>query len=325
MEMDCGVPRAREALDALLEALDYALRSQLRLRLPGVLHTYQLLAEEPDRNLPLAALIGWCVEMAECYHLVIDDMVDQSPIRRGRPALHTRPDISWRAIFDAVLFEKAACFVLKQRLGSHRILRPLLELFDECNFRCMLGEMFDVLTTAKTSAGQQRRQPSFDRYWAAGIFKSSAFGLELPIRAGMYAAGVEDKSLHHQAKEACVALGQIYMARNDYNDCFSCPTLTGKVGTDIVEHKHTWLLITALKLASPEQVEHIQAHIGRGSPGGPDEAAVKAVYKELNIQEHFMAYEEQSIRELDVLLDRMPRNLAEAFRLQRTILLGPDT
>lgn len=122
-----------------------------------------------------------------------------------------------------------------------------------------------------------------------------------------------------------MALGQLYMAQNDYNDCFSGPEVTGKVGTDIVEHKHTWLLITALELGSSKQVEKIKAHIGRGPPGGPDEAAVKAVYRELNLPEHFLAYQAQAIRDLDVLLDRMPGNLAKAFRLQRDMILGPDS
>lgn len=246
-------------------------------------------------------------------------------MRRGRPPLHTRPDIGRRAISDAVLLEKAAHFVLKQRLGSHRMLQPLLNLLDECNLRGMMGEMFDLVSTEKSRIGQQQRQPSFDRYWALGFFKSSAFGLELPMQAAMYTAGVEDKFLHDQAKEAGMALGQLYMAQNDYNDCFSGPEVTGKVGTDIVEHKHTWLLITALKLGSSKQVEKIKAHIGRGPPGGPDEAAVKAVYRELNLPEHFLAYQAQAIRDLDVLLDRMPGNLAEAFRLQRDMILGPDS
>lgn len=251
--------------------------------------------------------------------------MDGSPVRRGRPAAHTRPDIGSRAIADAVIFDKATGFVLKRRLESHPMLPALLHLFEDCNVRAMLGQMFDVLSTAATSGGQQLRHPSFDRYWAVGTLKSGPFTLELPVRAGMYMAGVVDEALHKQAHEASTALGKIYMAHNDFNDCYSCPEVMGRVGTDIVEHKHTWFLISALKLASPEQVQIIKAHIGRGETGGPDEAAVKAVYKELNLRDRYMEYQEQALRDFDEHLDRMPPNLAEAFRLQRDILMGPDT
>ncbi|XP_077563887.1 farnesyl pyrophosphate synthase-like isoform X2 [Haemaphysalis longicornis] len=325
MEMDFGVPRAREMLEALREALEYTLHGRNRPRLLGVLQTYQLLAEEPDRNLPDAAMVAWCVEMLECCQILVDDMIDGSPVRRGRPAAHTRPDIGRRAIVDAIIFEKAVSFVLKRRLQSHPVLPALLDLFDDCDLRAMLGQMFDVLSTATINGGQQLRQPSFDRYWSVGMLKSGPFTLQLPVRAGMYMAGVVDKAVHKKAHEACTALGQIYMVHNDFNDWHSCPEVMGRVGTDIVEHKHTWFLITALKLASPEQVQIIKAHIGRGVPGGPDEAAVKAVYNELNLQDHYVEYREQALRDFEAQLALMPPNLAEALRLQRDILMGPDT
>lgn len=325
MEMEFGVPRAREMLEALREALEYTLHGRNRPRLLGVLQTYQLLAEDPDRNLPDAAMVAWCVELLECHQILVDDMIDGSPMRRGRPAAHTRADIGRRAIVDAIIFDKAASFVLKRRLPSHPLLPELLGLFYDCDLRAMLGQMFDVLSTATTSGGQQLRRPSFERYWAVGSLKAGPFTLELPVRAGMYMAGVVDKAVHKQAHEACTALGQIYMVHNDFNDWHSSPEVMGRVGTDIVEHKHTWFLISALKLASPEQAQTIKAHIGRGAPGGPDEAAIKAIYNELNLQDRYVEYREQALREFDEQLDRMPPNLAEAFRLQRDILMGPDT
>lgn len=59
--------------------------------------------------------------------------------------------------------------------------------------------------------------------------------------------------------------------------------------------------------------------------GGPDEAAVKAVYDELNLHDRYMEFQNQALRDFDEHLDRMPPNMAEAFRLQRDILMGPDT
>ena len=49
--------------------------------------------------------------------------------------------------------------------------------------------------------------------------------------------------------------------QDDYLDCYGDPAVTGKVGTDIEENKCCWLVIQALKLASPEQRKTLEVRI----------------------------------------------------------------
>ncbi|KAH7970689.1 hypothetical protein HPB49_014294 [Dermacentor silvarum] len=319
--MDFGEPALAEAMKALGDALEYNLPGGKRSRLLAVVQTYELLAEEAAPHLHLACLVGWCVELLQCYFLMLDDIMDGSTIRRSHPCWYTRPDVGLRAINDALFLDKALGWVLRQRVRSLPCYLPLLELFHEGDLRTVLGQEMDMVS----AAADGKCKPTIDLYWATVTFKTAFYSFALPIRAGMLLAGVEDSSLHQQAQEAALALGRIFQVRDDYIDCFGSVEHIGKVGTDIVDRKYSWLLVTALQVASPQQAETIQAHVGRGTPGGADEAAVKAVYRELNLPGHYAAYREKALRDLDAQINQLPPKLAEVLRLQRDALLKLDS
>ena len=41
--------------------------------------------------------------------------------------------------------------------------------------------------------------------------------------------------------------------KDDFLDCFGDPAVTGKIGTDIEDNKCSWLVVQALKKATPPQ------------------------------------------------------------------------
>ena len=52
-------------------------------------------------------------------------------------------------------------------------------------------------------------------------------------------------------------------------DNFGDPKVIGKVGPDIEEGKCGWLVIQALKKASPEQLEILKVSLDHSNPLGP--------------------------------------------------------
>ena len=78
--------------------------------------------------------------------------------------------------------------------------------------------------------------------------------------------------------------------QDDVLDCFGDPAVIGKVGTDIQDNKCSWLVVQAMARASPQQQAVLRAHYGKD-----DEAciaAVKAVYRELDLEAAFREFEE---------------------------------
>ncbi|KAH9375773.1 hypothetical protein HPB48_023012 [Haemaphysalis longicornis] len=322
MEADFGEREMAPAMEGLREALEYNLPGGKRTRLLGVVQTYELLAEDDAPYLHQACLIGWCVELLQCYMLVVDDIMDNSPMRRGRPCWHTRPDVGLRAVNDALFMDKAVGWVLRQRLKSMPCYLALLELFHEADLHTILGQELD--NTSAMAREPPQCQP-LDRYWATADFKTGFYTFVLPIRAGMLLAGVEDSLLNEQAQAVALHLGRLYQVRDDYLDCYGTVGHRCKMGTDIVEGKCTWLLLTALGLASPEQAQRIEANVGRGVPGGAEEAVVKAVYQELDLPAHYVKYRERALQDLDAEISQLPPKLADVLRNQRDALIGLDS
>jgi len=58
--------------------------------------------------------------------------------------------------------------------------------------------------------------------------------------------------------------------QDDYIDCYGDPEYTGKIGTDIVDGKCSWLIATALTMANEEQLETLRKCYGNSSKEDED-------------------------------------------------------
>lgn len=75
-------------------------------------------------------------------------------------------------------------------------------------------------------------------------------------------------------------------------DCFGDPAVIGKVGTDIQDNKCSWLVVQAMARASPAQQDVLRAHYGQDNEESI--AAVKAVYRELDLEAVFREFEDKA-------------------------------
>ena len=71
-------------------------------------------------------------------------------------------------------------------------------------------------------------------------------------------AGLTDVQLFNTIEKLALEMGYLFQVQDDFLDCYGLSDVTGKVGTDIRDRKCTWLIVTALKDASPEQKECLQ-------------------------------------------------------------------
>lgn len=86
----------------------------------------------------------------------------------------------------------------------------------------------------------------------------------------------------------------------------------GKVGTDIMMGKCSWMVVCALESANEQQLATIKEHYGRREDESVDQ--IKAVYKQLRLRQRFVCLEENSYRQLNQMIIRLAKetNLPES-------------
>eukprot|EP00343_Euplotes_focardii_P011072 CAMPEP_0205831482 /NCGR_PEP_ID=MMETSP0206-20130828/44195_1 /ASSEMBLY_ACC=CAM_ASM_000279 /TAXON_ID=36767 /ORGANISM="Euplotes focardii, Strain TN1" /LENGTH=89 /DNA_ID=CAMNT_0053136165 /DNA_START=57 /DNA_END=323 /DNA_ORIENTATION=+ len=65
------------------------------------------------------------------------------------------------------------------------------------------------------------------------------------------------------ARKISMELGHKFQIQDDYLDCYGDPEAIGKVGTDIMDHKCTWLVMKALQKVTKEQRQILENHYGK--------------------------------------------------------------
>lgn len=234
------------------------------------------------------AILGWCVELLQAFFLVADDMMDRSETRRGQPCWYKKDGVGLIAINDAFLLEGAIYMVLKKYFKQESYYVELLELFHEVTFKTELGQFLDLIVEAEH---QKLSQFLMDKHAFVVIYKTAYYSFYLPVALAMYVAGVDSEADFKQVHDVLIPLGEYFQNQDDYLDVYVPPEVLGKVGTDIQDNKNSWVVLQALKIASPEQRAVLDANYGRQSK--ECELKVKEVFNELGIDKVYEKYEQE--------------------------------
>ncbi len=136
-----------------------------------------------------------------------------------------------------------------------------------------------------------------ERYQAIVQYKTAFYTFVLSARLALYLAGRADRAEHRTVEALMLQIGELFQVQDDYLDCFADPAVIGKIGTDIRDGKCSWLVVTALQRATTEQRAVIQANYGRGEDAQA-EAAIKALYREMNLAEVYREYERKALADI---------------------------
>ena len=101
-----------------------------------------------------------------------------------------------------------------------------------------------------------------------------------------------------------MAMGIKFQIQDDYLDCYGAPEKIGKIGTDIFDHKCTWLLVQALLRMSAQQRHILEANYGKGGEDKKAEAVIKELYKDLKLEDVYEEQEAKSYKECADLIER---------------------
>ncbi len=213
-----------------------------RLRPLLTLMGAELFGIHAEQALPAAI----AVEYFHNFSLIHDDIMDEAPLRRTQPTIHTKWNLPIAILSGDVLLVKAYQEIAKQ---NPDVIPSLLDLFNRTAVEVCEGQQLDMDFEKRSSVHQ-------DEYIEMIRLKTSVL-LGCALEMGAIVA--------HASKEDCenlylfgVEIGVAFQIQDDILDLYADPDKFGKqVGGDVMVNKKTLLLLKAFELANEAQTEQL--------------------------------------------------------------------
>jgi farnesyl diphosphate synthase len=106
------------------------------------------------------------------------------------------------------------------------------------------------------------------------------------------------------ALDILIPLGEYFQVQDDFLDYSGTPEQIGKVGTDIVDNKCSWVVNVALAAATPAQRAVLDANYGKKDARA--EQRVKDLYEELGMPARYARYEEDVVARILAAVNTIP-------------------
>ncbi|XP_053385270.1 farnesyl pyrophosphate synthase-like isoform X2 [Mercenaria mercenaria] len=282
-------PERKDASRWFKEVLEYNVPHGKKNRGMFVVMAYKYLKEQPkEGDIKIARILGWCIELLQAFFLVEDDVMDQSYTRRGQPCWFRKENVGLEAINDGVYLESCIYKILKHYIRDKPYYINIIELFHEITHCTITGQCLDMTVSPPAGTVDFSRY-TIEKYNAIVKWKTAFYSFYLPVAIAMY--------------------------MDDFLDCYGDEAVIGKIGTDIQDNKCSWLVIKALQKASPEQLNLLKENYG--SSDETKVVKVKALYKELKLEQEFRDFEESSFQEILELIEKcsgdLPKDMFKAF------------
>ncbi|KAL3309556.1 hypothetical protein Ciccas_011898 [Cichlidogyrus casuarinus] len=269
-----------------------------------------------------AKMLAWAIEILQASFLVLDDLMDNSVLRRGKPSWYVKQQgegLGLISINDG--FHLYTCVqqliinLYKEAPDKDRpTFHKLLQLFHDIAFRTCMGQGLDIVSSAQDrSRAGWIKEMTAEKNRMIMTWKTAMYTYYLPIAAGMILADVTDESMLERVKEVSIQLGTYFQIQDDFLDVFAERQLLGKEGTDIVEGKCSWVVCRAVSLATDEQLHSLEANYGVNDP--TKVAKVKRLFEQLDIRGQYEQTETEMVQQIkDSLLRHFTSQLDEPIK-----------
>ncbi|SHN18263.1 4-hydroxy-3-methylbut-2-enyl diphosphate reductase [Actinacidiphila paucisporea] len=248
------------------------------------------------------------LELLHAHALIHDDVLDNSPTRRGVPTVHARharlhAELGWTG--EARRYgEGVAILAGDLAFGyAHRLAGGLpaqaRDIWMRLGTEMLVGQHLDIALAAEAAP-----DPDLAR-WIA-VCKSGRYTIHRPLSLGASLAGRPD--LQAAFEVYGLAAGEAFQLRDDLLDAFGDAAATGKpAGLDVSEHKMNLLL--ALAATGDAEVARL---LEAGRQGDFDPAALRAALLDCGVREEVEKRIDALVTTARTALDTAP--LADGWR-----------
>jgi geranylgeranyl diphosphate synthase type II len=270
-----GITAGTEWQSSLYAPMAYILTlGGKRIRPMLLLLGYQAMAGRDGRE---ALNCATAVEFFHNFSLIHDDIMDNAPMRRGKPTVHARWNTNTAILSGDAMFALAYDFLIRD---FPERAAPLLREFTRVAVGVCEGQMEDMEMAGKPAGIPQ---------YLEMIRKKTAMLIGGSLSLGGIAAGAtahEVQQLYQLGETAGIG----FQLQDDYLDAYAPADKFGKqVGGDILENKMTFLLIRCTEKADPRQRKELDRLLHAEKSPEAKVAGVMGLYHDLGIEAETLA------------------------------------
>src|ERR1035437_468778 len=235
------------------------------------------------------------LEVFHNFTLVHDDIMDNAPVRRNVPTVHSKWNINQAVLSgDVMAFSANECFLQT----PSRFLIKVFKVFNKAAIEVCVGQQLDI-------DFEKAAIVSIEEYLRMIELKTAAL-LAASAKIGAIMGGADDKD-SELLYEFGRNLGMAFQIQDDLLDIYGDIKVFGKImGGDIISNKKTFMLVKALEIASFEQARQIHELFSL-KDFHPDTKVKKVVsiYDQLNIKSISESLASDYINSAFELLERL--------------------
>ena len=214
------------------------------------------------------------IEVFHNFTLVHDDIIDQAPVRRSFPTVHSKWNVNQAILSgDVMAFIANECFLQAPS-------RCLVKVFREYNKAAI-----EVCTGQQLDIDFEKALIVSEEEYIRMIELKTAVLIAASVKIGAIIGGAEEKDAEN-LYEFGRNLGLAFQIQDDLLDIYGDTKLFGKVaGGDIAANKKTFLSVKAFELSKGKQFKLLQDLFSdRESDSERKVRAVMDIYEKLNIR-----------------------------------------
>jgi geranylgeranyl diphosphate synthase type II len=173
------------------------------------------------------------IELLHTFTLMHDDIMDRSPMRRGRPTVHVKYNENTAILSGDVMIGMAMRMLERSAELAPQPIR-VIQAFTTGLIEVCEGQSMDMTF-------MERHDVTVDEYFTM-IDKKTAKLLEMSAAIGVLIAGGSDAHLHHLTT-FMREIGIAFQMQDDLLDLAGSPAFGKAPGGDLLEGKRTWMVL----------------------------------------------------------------------------------
>ena len=260
-------------LDSVLKELINASEGGKRLRGALIILGYELAGNEYNEEILKASA---AIEIFQTAILAHDDIIDQSPLRRGKPTIYKALGMDHYAISQTICLGDMGFFLGVRLIAESNFKaenkNKALAVFSKMVLNTGLGEMLDVELPRLEKSKTEQAVLTIHK------LKTAYYTIIYPLIIGGILGGASPKLLQ-SFEDFGNDLGIAFQIQDDILGVFGDEKELGKsVTSDIVEGKNTLLITEAVKRGNQEQIKYLDQYYGNGEVGAEELSKIREIF-----------------------------------------------